>query len=251
MAGRTDGARLDGRRVVITGAARGIGAEIAARAAAEGARVAIIDILAELGRAHAERIGGVFHEADLAVPDAARGAVEAAIGDLGGVDVLVNCAGVLELAPLLEITPESWDRVLAVNARAVLVTMQVAAQRMIADGHGGRIVNISSMAAKTGGEQEAHYAASKAAVLALTRVAALEWGAYGITVNAVCPGYVLTDLAGGTRTDDDVAAWTAMSPLGRLGTPGDVAGLVAFLASDDAGYMTGQAVNVTGGMVMH
>src|SRR5690606_33318546 len=107
---RPTAARFDGTRVVVTGAARGIGAEIAARAAAEGARVAILDILGDPGRAHAARIGAAFHEVDLADPDAAHAATAAAIDGLGGVDVLVNSAGVLEMAPLLEIAPASWDR---------------------------------------------------------------------------------------------------------------------------------------------
>ena len=106
------------------------------------------------------------------------------------------------------------------------------------------------MAAKAGGAMEAHYAASKSAVIALTRAAAIEWGPYGVTVNAICPGYVLTEMGAGTRTDEQVAQWTAKSPLGRLGRPEDVAGLVAYLATDGA-YVTGQALNVTGGMVMH
>jgi 3-oxoacyl-[acyl-carrier protein] reductase len=106
------------------------------------------------------------------------------------------------------------------------------------------------MAARRGTPGEAHYAASKAAVLALTRVAALELGPCGITVNAVCPGYVLTELGAGTRTDRDVAEWSAASPLGRLATVEDVAGVVSFLASDDGAYLTGQALDVSGGMIM-
>jgi 3-oxoacyl-[acyl-carrier protein] reductase len=109
---------------------------------------------------------------------------------------------------------------------------------------------MASMAAKRGTAGEAAYAASKAAVVALTRVAALELGPSGITVNAVCPGYVLTDLGADTRTEDDEVRWAAMSPLGRLADPDDIAGVVEFLASDDAAYLTGQAVNVTGGMCM-
>ena len=105
-------------------------------------------------------------------------------------------------------------------------------------------------AAKAGGAMEAHYAASKSAVVALTRAAAIEWGGHGVTVNAICPGYVLTEMGAGTRTEEQVAQWTAKSPLGRLGVPDDVAGLVAYLATD-GGYVTGQALNVTGGMVMH
>jgi len=242
--------RLAGSRVVVTGGARGIGGEIASRFAAEGARVAILDRLVEAGRERAAAIGGSFHEVDLADPSSARAATEGAIDELGGVDVLVNSAGIFKLAPLLDITVEDWDLMLAVNARAMLTTMQVAARSMIDAGEGGRIVNLASMAAKKGGAMEAHYAASKSAVVALTRAAALEWGEFGITANALCPGFVLTEMGAATRTAEDVARWAAMSPLGRLGEPSDVADVALFLATD-ARYMTGQAINVTGGMVMH
>jgi 3-oxoacyl-[acyl-carrier protein] reductase len=140
---------------------------------------------------------------------------------------------------------------MAVNARSMLCTMQAAARSMIAAGRGGAIVNLASMAAERGGENEGAYAASKAAVLALTRAAALEWGRHGIRVNAVCPGYVPTAMGAATRTEADVAAWCSRSPLGRLGTPEDVAGAVAFLASADAAYLTGQVIDVSGGMMLH
>jgi NAD(P)-dependent dehydrogenase (short-subunit alcohol dehydrogenase family) len=242
--------RFADRRVVVTGGARGIGGEIAARFAREGGRVAILDRLTDVGARHADELGATFHCVDLFDSDAAAAATRRAVDGLGGVDVLVNSAGILRLTPLLDIRPREFDEVMAVNARAVLLTMQVAARSMIA-ASGGRIVNIASMAAKSGGAGEGHYAASKAAVVALTRAAALEWGPHGITVNAVCPGYVLTEMGAATRTEADVAAWSSRSPLGRLGTPSDVAGLAVFLASDDGSYLTGQAINVTGGMVMH
>jgi 3-oxoacyl-[acyl-carrier protein] reductase len=129
--------------------------------------------------------------------------------------------------------------------------MQLAVRSMMAAGHGGKIINLSSMAAKKGGANEGHYAASKAAVVALTRVAALEWGCHGITANALCPGYILTEMGASTRTDHDIAAWSTLSPLGRLGQASDVASVALFLASSDSDYLTGQAINVTGGMVMH
>jgi 3-oxoacyl-[acyl-carrier protein] reductase len=249
--GAASGAGLSGKRVVVTGGARGIGEAIARRAGAAGARVGVLDRLTEEGRCVADGIGGVFGEVDLADPTTTRRALTTLITHLGGVDVLVNNAGILRQAPLLETTTDEWDEVFAVNTRALLVTSQVAARQMIAAGAGGRIINIASMAGKTGGAGQAHYAASKAAVIALTRVAALELGPHQITVNALCPGYVLTPMGAATRTDEDVRAWTALSPLGRLATPADVAGVAVFLAGDDGGYLTGQAINVTGGMVMH
>ena len=243
--------RLEGARVAVTGGARGIGGEIAARFAREGARVAILDRLAGEGRATAAAIDGSFHEVDLLDPVGTEAALGAAIERLGGLDVLVNSAGILQLKPLLDITVEDWNRMFAINARAMLTTMQTATRHWLATGRTGKIINLASMAAKKGGANEAHYAASKSAVVALTRAAALEWGCHGITANAVCPGYILTEMGAATRTADDVALWSSWSPLGRLGEPSDVAGVALFLASPDSDYLTGQAINVTGGMVMH
>jgi NAD(P)-dependent dehydrogenase (short-subunit alcohol dehydrogenase family) len=242
--------RFAGRRVVVTGAARGIGAEIARRFAAEGAKVAVLDRLAVEAKDVAAEIGGSAYEVDLRDVAGTRAAVRQAIGELGGIDVLVNNAGILRFAALLDIDPEEWDDVFAVNTRSMLVTTQVAARVMI-DAGGGVIVNSSSMAGKAGGDGQAHYAASKAAVIALTRASAAELGPHGIRVNCVCPGYVATEMGAATRTAEKIEAWSAMSPLGRLGEPEDVAGVVAFLASDDAAYLTGQAFNVTGGMITH
>jgi len=241
--------RLAGRRVIVTGAARGIGAAIARLFAAEGARVAVLDRTA--ATEVAAEIGGSAHVVDLRDVAATEAAVEAMIDGLGGLDVLVNNAGVLRKAALLDIDAADWDDMLAVHARATLVTTQVAARAMIAAGTGGSIVNMASMAAKSGGAGQAHYAAAKAAVVALTRVAALELGEHRIRVNCLCPGYVLTDMGAATRTPEQVAAWTAQSPLGRLGEPCDVARTALFLASDEADYLTGQSINVTGGMIMH
>jgi len=243
--------RLAGRRVVITGGARGIGGAIARRFAAEGARVAILDRLAVEGAELADAIGARFLEVDLLDAAGAASATGQAIDDLGGVDVLVNCAGILHPVPLLELSVEDWNATFSINARAMLTTMQLAARSMIAAGHGGTMINLASMAAKTGGAGEGAYPASKAAVVALTRVAALEWGEHGITANSLCPGYILTEMGAETRTQDDIDRWCSYSPLGRLGEPDDVASVALFLASSESDYLTGQAINVTGGMVMH
>lgn len=241
--------RLHGSTAVVTGGIGGIGAAIVRRLVAEGAEVVVLDLLSDTADARAGELGARFLPVDLSDSASTRSAVTEAIGLLGGIDLLVNCAGVFRILPLLDIDDTEWARVMDINARATLTTMQAVAPAMMARGH-GRIVNIASMAAKAGGAMEAHYAASKSAVVALTRAAALEWGAHGITANAICPGYVLTEMGAGTRTDEQVASWTAKSPLGRLGDPDDVAGMVAYLATD-GGYITGQALNVTGGMVMH
>jgi NAD(P)-dependent dehydrogenase (short-subunit alcohol dehydrogenase family) len=238
-------------RVVVTGAAQGIGAAVARRLAAAGACVAVLDRQVDRGSAVASEIGGHFVDVDLAdAADTAR-AMATAMDRLGGIDVLVNNAGILLFGPLLDLSLDDWDRTFAVNTRSMLLTIQSAARRMIAQGDGGRIVNMSSMAAKAGGAGQAHYAASKAAVAALTRAAAAELGEHRITVNCVCPGYVLTEMGAATRTAADVEAWSSLSPLHRLAEPEDVAGVVAFLAGPDGGYLTGQSVNVTGGMITH
>ena len=153
------------------------------------------------------------------------------VGALGGVDVLVNNAGILRLTPLLDITVDEWDLVLDVNTRAMLVTTQIAARSMIAAGHGGRIVNMASMAAKQAAADQAHYAASKAAVVALTQAAAIELGPHGITVNAICPGYVLTEMgaatphAGDGRRVERLVAARPVRRAGRRGPDGPVPGL--------------------------
>lgn len=233
--------RLAGKRAVVTGAARGIGAAIAETFERHGATVARLDVTEDDGI-----IG-----ADLADPDAATAAATRAIDQLGGIDILVNNAGVLRMAPLLEITVEQWDSTFDVNVRAMLLTMQVAARSMIASGRPGTVINMASMGGKVGSPNQAHYAASKAAVIALTRVAAMELGPHHITVNCICPGYVLTEMGAATRTQAMIDAWSATSPLGRLAQPADVANMALFLASEEASYCTGQAMNVTGGMIFH
>ncbi len=233
--------RLAGKRAVVTGAARGIGAAIAETFERHGATVARLDVTEDDGI-----IG-----ADLADPDAATAAATRAIDQLGGIDILVNNAGVLRMAPLLEITVEQWDSTFDVNVRAMLLTMQVAARSMIASGRPGTVINMASMGGKVGSPNQAHYAASKAAVIALTRVAAMELGPHHITVNCICPGYVLTEMGAPTRTQAMIDAWSATSPLGRLAQPADVANMALFLASEEASYCTGQAMNVTGGMIFH
>jgi 3-oxoacyl-[acyl-carrier protein] reductase len=235
---------------LITGAARGIGAEIAASFRREGAELALLDIDIDRLLNTAAPLDAIALEVDLADVESTVDVVGRAIDGLGGIDILVNNAGILKMAPLLEIDPADWDFTFAVNVRAMLVTIQLAAKAMIPNGH-GTIINMASMGGKVGGPNQAHYAASKAAVISLTQVAAKELGPHGITVNCICPGYVLTEMGAATRTEAMVQEWSAKSPLGRLAEPSDVANMALFLASDEASYCTGQAMNVTGGMVMH
>jgi NAD(P)-dependent dehydrogenase (short-subunit alcohol dehydrogenase family) len=235
----------------VTGASRGIGAGIADHFVASGSRVALLDVDAPGVEARARGLGpaALAFAVDLRDPGAVAATVADAVSALGGLDVVVNNAGVFAHTPILEIPVSEWDDMFAVNVRSMLLVIQAAAPAMIRGG--GRIVNMASMAAKLGTPGEAHYAASKAAVVALTRVAAKELAVHGITVNCVCPGYVLTEMGAATRTADDIARWSALSPLGRLATVQDVVGVVSWLTSGDASYCTGQAINVTGGMVMH
>ena len=178
-------------------------------------------------------------------------AVRLTVERLGPPVVLVNNAGALRFSSILDMSVEEWDLMFEVNARSMFLTTQVAARSMIDQGAGGKIVNMASMGGKLGSANQAHYCASKAAVIAFTRVCAMEFGPYGINVNCVCPGYVLTEMGAATRTPEMVAAWSAKSPLGRLAEPADVARTTLFLASSDSDYCTGQAMNVSGGMVMH
>lgn len=243
--------RLLGKRIIVTGGARGIGGEIATRFAVEGAQVSILDRLVEQGSQLAAEIGGTFFEVDLLDPIATADTTQNAIDTMGGVDVLVNSAGILRFTPLLDLTVQDWNETFSINTRAMLTTMQVSVRWMIAHDVRGKIINLASMAAKKGGAGEGAYPASKAAVVALTRTAALEWGCHGITANSLCPGYILTEMGAATRTQKDVETWASYSPLGRLGEAADVAAVALFLATPDSDYLTGQAINVTGGMVMH
>ena len=239
-------AGLRGRRCLVTGAARGIGLRVARRLAGEGMRTTMLDVNPDV-EAAARRLGAASLVVDLADVEAVRRALDGSADD-DPYWLLVNNAGVFAKSPLLETTLDEWDRLQRVNVRSMVVTMQALAPAMVASGSGGRIANMASMAAKLGTPGEAAYAASKAAVVALSRIAAMELGPHGITVNSICPGYVLTEMGGDTRTAEQIEAWTALSPLGRLGKPADVAAVIAFLASDEGGYITGQAINVTGGM---
>ena len=238
-------AGLDGRRCLVTGAARGIGRYVTERLVAEGMRATILDVDPDVQRV-ARELGAQSIVVDLCDDDAVRDALAISMGD-DPFWLLVNNAGVFTKTPLLDMSLNEWDHLHQVNVRAMVVTMQAITPSMRVVG-GGRVVNMASMAAKRGTPGEAAYAASKAGVVALSRIAAMELGSYGITVNSICPGYVLTEMGAPTRSADEVAAWTALSPLGRLGTPADLAAVVAFLASDDGSYITGQALNVTGGM---
>jgi len=240
---------LTDKRVLITGAAGGIGTATAARFVQEGARVVALDrdaqaldrLRARLPAIHAALIADVSRPGDVARAFAELDAL------LGGLDVLINNAGVSLRHSFIDITPEEWRQVMSVNLDGLFYVAQAAAQRLLAAG-GGVILNMGSTNGLMGYPYYADYNASKAGVIELTRSMALEL-APDVRVNAVCPGWILTSMQEAEYTPDMRAAFAAKVPLGRLGRPEDVAALFAFLASDDAAWITGQAFVVDGGEI--
>jgi meso-butanediol dehydrogenase/(S,S)-butanediol dehydrogenase/diacetyl reductase len=261
------GGRLDGRIVLITGAAGGIGAACARRLAAEGARLVLTDLDGPAVERLAGELGQVAVQGDVTVRADIDRMVETAYGRWGRLDVLFNNAGVIQGKPLLDLTEADWDRLMNVNLRAVFFVLQAAARRMIRQDPipgselRGKLIQTASIAAYRGGlPLTAHYAASKAGVVSITRTAAQAFAASKITSNCICPGVVDTRMWAELDADwtalegwERGEAWkrrTAGIPLGRPEQPEDVAGLVAFLASADSDYLTGQAINIDGGLVM-
>jgi 3-oxoacyl-[acyl-carrier protein] reductase len=244
--------RLDGRLAVVTGAAQGLGEGIARLLAAAGARLAVVDVKQD----GLERVAAGLREAggeaqafpaDLGDAEAATALIPAVRAAMGPVDILVNNAGLVPPRQIEEITLEEWDRVLDVNLRSVFVLSRAVIPDFRERGS-GRIVNMSSGAGKSGA-LAAHYAASKAAILVLTRTFATALGKHGVTVNAICPGPVPNEDRG-RWPQSEIDMLTRITPLGRLGTPLDVANLVLFLASDLSSWITGQSININGGMRM-
>ncbi|HWN91977.1 MAG TPA: glucose 1-dehydrogenase [Verrucomicrobiae bacterium] len=256
---------LDGQIAIVTGAGRGIGRATALELARMGADI----VVAELDRAGADRTASevkglgrrvlivptdVTSRADLqAMADRAR-------GEFGRIDVLVNNAGIYRAALPLDVTEEHWDAVLNVNAKAVFFASQAVLPAMIAQKR-GNIISLASLAGKVGSRNNLPYNASKAAVISITKSLALAHAADGIRANCVCPGFVETDMwtmvareqgaLQGMAPEEFTRQRLAQIPIGRMETPQDVANVIAFLASSRAAYMTGQAINVTGGVIMH
>lgn len=244
---------LSGRVAFVTGAAGGIGSAIVERLVEEGARVAVAD----LDRAAAEALAGRFGASALAlgldVTDGAgiAAAVAACVAGLGPIDILVNNAGWDSVGPFVDTDEATWDRVLAINLRGPIACTRAVLDGMLARGSGA-IVNIGSDAARVGSSGEAVYSAAKAGVLGFTKTMARELARQGIRVNAVCPGPTDTPLLQGIAAANPklVAALERAIPLGRVARPAEIAAAVAFLASDDAGFITGQTLSVSGGLTM-
>lgn len=248
--------RLHGKVALVTGAARGIGAALAARLSQEGASVALCDRDGEAATALAERLAAGPGRAlgvtlDVSDDTAVRAAVQRIAGELGPVDVLVNNAGIDRVQPFVDSVPATWDQLIAVNFRGCVAMCHAIVPRMVERGY-GRIVNISSDAGRVGSSGEVVYSGTKAAVIGFSKALAREVAASGVTVNVVCPGPTDTALL------DQVAAqsqkrYDALAraiPMRRIGAPGDIAPAVAFFASDDAAYITGQTLSVSGGLTM-
>jgi 3-oxoacyl-[acyl-carrier protein] reductase len=246
------------RVAIVTGSGRGIGAATAARLAADGMAVAVLDqdrALAEATAGKIEAVGGtaIPVQADVAEPGQVAKAVATVAAELGPPTVLVNNAGVTRDRPFCDLTVDDWDIVANVNLRGpFLMAQQVRLHQ--AEAGWGRIVNLSSVAA-LGTRNQANYCAAKAGIHGLTKALAIELGPEGITVNAVAPGYIATDLTAsaaerlGVKFENVQRVVAAQTPLRRVGQPADIAGLIAFLASDDSSFITGQVISVAGGLM--
>jgi 3-oxoacyl-[acyl-carrier protein] reductase len=243
--------RLVGKVALVTGAGGGIGRATVTRLAAEGAAVVAADLkgyqsVAETVRAAGGRALGM--ELDVTNAVSARGAVDAAIAHYGGLHILVNNAGIDQRGVFEELSEAAWDRMLAVNLKGPFLCSQAAARHLE---NGGAIVNVASLAGRSSSPlQGCHYSASKAGLLGLTRHLARELGPRRIRVNAVCPGPIMTDMLTRGSSREQIDALVAQVPLGRTGTPENIAGVIAFLASDDAAFITGVSLDANGGIFM-
>lgn len=243
--------RLDGKVALISGGARGQGAEEGRILAAEGATVVLADVLDEQGERFAGEHGCEYAHLDVTSEADWDAVVAEVVARHGRLDVLINNAGILRTARLVNQTLEDWNLVLAVNQTGVMLGMRAAARAMIEAGNGGSIINISSLAGLEGIFGSTAYGATKWAVRGMTKTAAKELGKHGIRVNSIHPGYIATDMTADfpAFTDDEARAKTERSvPLGRLGVPEDIARVALFLASEDSRYCTGQEYAVDGGL---
>ncbi len=249
-------ARFDGRVAIISGAAQGIGAGIAQRLSDEGAAVALLDLNADAVAATAHAItlrGGtaIGIAADVSAEESVNSAVQRAVGEFGRLDIVVNNAGITRDNLLFKMSVAEFDLVLAVHLRGTFLLTKAAQQHLVANNY-GRVVNLSSRSA-LGNRGQANYAAAKAGVIGFTATAALELGRFGITVNAVAPGFIDTAMTEATarrlglEPEEFRQGAAAQIPVGRVGKPEDIAAAVAFFASEEAGFVSGQTLHVNGG----
>ncbi len=246
-----DAFKLDGKVAVVTGSSTGLGQGIAVALAEAGADVAGVDYVASpetkkmveaLGRRYLEIV------ADLSTIAPAAGIVEDTVRALGRLDILVNNAGIIRRQDAVDFTEKDWDDVMNINAKTVFFLSQAAARRFIAQGSGGKIVNIASMLSFQGGIRVPSYTASKSAVMGVTRLMANEWAKHGINANAIAPGYMATNNTAALRADQERSkAILDRIPAGRWGTPADVQGAAVFLASKASDYVNGYTLAVDGG----
>ena len=236
------------RVAVVTGGASGIGLGVARRLAAAGNRIALLDIQSEAVAAAVAELGASGHVVDVGDRSAVDQAIASVREELGPVGIIVTSAGVSATAPFTEMTVDEWERVLRINLTGTFHCIQSVLPDMLEAGW-GRIVTISSTSAQTGAPERAHYVASKGGVVALTKALAVELAAKGITANTIPPSIIDTPMAHDGEREGDVSLATLarMTPVGRIGVPDDVGAACAFLCSEDAGFITGQQINVNGG----
>lgn len=250
--------RLDGKAALITGGASGIGAAMARAFVEEGARVIVADLDEARGQALVAEIGDSarFQRLDVAVAESCRAAMAACQDAFGRLDVLVNCAGIGLVGNVQETRQADWDRLLAVNVTGVFLCSQAGVDVMLAqDPPGGSVINISSVAAQVGLERRFAYSATKGAVLAMTKQMAIDYVQRGIRCNAILPGTIYSPFVEGylerfhkENKAEMVAQLHARQPLGRMGTPEEIADLAVYLASDQASFMTGSGIVIDGGL---
>lgn len=247
--------QLEGKAALVTGASRGIGRSIALLLAERGADIAVNYAgnteAAEAVKAEIEALGrrAVLVRADVSEAAACETMIAETVEKLGGIDILVNNAGITRDGLLMRMKEEDWDAVLTTNLKSVFNCTKAAVKYMM-KARSGRIVNISSVVGAMGNVGQANYAAAKAGIIGFTKAVAKETAARGITVNAVAPGFIATDMTA-VLPEKVVENLKANIPMGRLGAPEDIAKAVAFLVSDEAAYITGQTLHVNGGMLMY
>lgn len=242
--------RLQGKTAIVIGAARGIGAGIAERFVEEGATVVIGDTEVDAGKATAERLGARFVETDITRAADAERIVAAAVEDTGRLDIMVQNAGIYPWTLIENTAPEEWDRVMAVNLRGTYLAARAALPPMKAQKSGRMIFTSSITGPRVSSPGHGHYSATKAGINGFIKSAALEFAGYGITVNGVEPGNILTEGMKAHRSPAFIKSMEDAIPLGRLGTPRDIANAFLFLASDEADYITGITIVVDGGQIL-